>query len=61
MDDKQKEAIALALKTLAMLVNGNFPELAEELKVSANEFAVEVKTDSGTSDGVLKTENTPAV
>lgn len=40
MDDKQKEAVALALKTLAMIVNGNFPELAEELKAGAKEFIV---------------------
>ena len=40
MDDKQKAALALALNTLAMLVNGNFSDLAEELKVGAEAFAV---------------------
>ncbi|GMB00919.1 hypothetical protein [Pelosinus sp. IPA-1] len=48
MDDKQKAAIALALNTLAMLVNGNFPKLAEELKEGAKEFTVEVPKEPET-------------
>lgn len=48
MDDKQKAIIAVALNTLAMLVNGNFPELAEELKSGAKEFAVEAPKEPDT-------------